>query len=123
LSCKVSLFFILNTGNGVSDPGNQKKTVFCRITAKKISFIASFIRFYPEYVNVMCPQQNDTPFPAFHSPWHSFVKDKAALVDPPTHSGNTETDTPWNTGMSGSVPVHDCTARPPLPGDRAGSGM
>jgi hypothetical protein len=97
--------------------------VLCRITAKKISFIASFIRFYPEYVHVMCLQQNDTPFPAFHSPWISFVKDKAALVDPPTHSGNTKMDTPWNTGISVSVPAHDRTALPLLPGDGAGTGM
>jgi hypothetical protein len=82
------------------------------MTAKIISFIASFIRFYPEYVLVMCPQQNDTPFPAFHSHELSSVKDKAALVSPPTHSNNTEMDTPANTGTSVSVPVHDRTAGP-----------
>jgi hypothetical protein len=94
-----------------------------RITAKKISFIASFIRFYPEYVPVMCPQQNTTPFPAFHSPRLSFVKDKAALVNPPTHSGKTEMDTPGNTGTTVSVPVHDRVTVPPDRGDLAGTRM
>jgi hypothetical protein len=95
-----------------------------RITAKKISFIASFIRFYPERVCVMCLQQNDPVFPAFRSHWLTFVKDKAALVNPPTHSGNTEMDTPRNTGKPGSVPVHDPPADPPASGGNyAGTGM
>jgi hypothetical protein len=71
----------------------------------------------------MCLQQNVTPFPAFLSHRLSFVKDKAALVNPPTHSGNTEMDTPENTGIPVSVPVHDRTAVSPLRGDFAVTGM
>jgi hypothetical protein len=71
----------------------------------------------------MCPQQNTTPFPVFRSRRLSFVKDKAALVNPPKHSGNTNMDTPENTGLPVSVPVHDHTAASPLRGEFAVTGM
>jgi len=94
------------------------------ITEKKFSFIASFIQFYAEQVCVMRLQQNDPVFPAFHSHWLTFVNDKAALVNPPTHSGNTEMDTPRSSGIWCSVPVHDRVAVPPAcGGNYAGTGM
>jgi hypothetical protein len=94
------------------------------MTAKKISFIASFIRFYTAYVLVMCPQRNTTPFPVKRSRRLSFVTDKAALVNPPKqHSGKTEMDTPAHAGTAFPVAGHDRTAVSPLRGDFAVTGM
>ena len=68
---------------GVGFRPRMKNGTGTTYTAKKTSFIASFIRFRPESVYVMCPQENGSPFPASRSHRLSFVKDKAALVNSP----------------------------------------